>query len=338
MDASSGGHPPRLLDQVARAAMARHLSASTRNAYVRWIRRFVLFHRKRHPRDLGVTEVNAFLTHLAVEAHVSASTQNQALSALLFLYGTVLEQPLGMLEGVVRAKRPRRLPVVLTPNEVCRVLARLEGVPLMVALLLYGAGMRLMEALRLRVKDLDFETNEITICAAKGNKDRVSVLPHRVKSLLQEHLERTRMHHDREVRRGWGVVQVPHALDRKYPGLGEKWAWQWVFPAKGYYLDRQLDRHFQHHYHETQMQKAMRAAVVAAGIEKHAGCHSLRHSFATHLLMRGSDIRTIQELLGHNDVKTTMIYTHVLNRGGRGVTSPLDALEGFSRQPPTTGP
>ncbi len=313
--------------------MARHLSASTRKAYVRWIRRFVLFHRKRHPRDLGVTEVNAFLTHLAVEAHVSASTQNQALSALLFLYGAVLERPLGALEGVVRAKRPRRLPVVLTPDEVYRVLARMQGVPLMVALLLYGAGMRLMEALRLRVKDLDFETNEITIREAKGNKDRISVLPHRAKSLLQEHLESTRMHHNREVRRGFGEVRVPHALERKYPGLGQSWVWQWVFPAKGFYFDQLLGRHFQHHYHETQMQKAMRAAVLAAGIEKHAGCHSLRHSFATHLLMQGSDIRTIQELLGHTDVKTTMIYTHVLNRGGRGVTSPLDALEGFGGQP-----
>jgi integron integrase len=321
--------PPRLLDRVADAAIARHLSANTRKTYIRWIRRFVLFHRKRHPRDMGVAEVNAFLTHLAVEGHVSASTQNQALSALLFLYGPVLEQPLGLLEGVVRAKRPKRLPVVLTPDEVSRVLARLEGVPLMVALLLYGAGMRLNEALQLRVKDIDFETNEITIREAKGNKDRISVLPQRLKTLLQRQLTRNRVHHTNEVRDGRGCVQVPHALERKYPGIGQSWLWQWVFPAKGYYFDQERGRHFQYHYHETLMQKAMRVAVVSAGIEKQAGCHTLRHSFATHLLMRGSDIRTVQELLGHNDVKTTMIYTHVLNRGGRGVTSPLDELKGL---------
>ena len=320
---------PRLLDRVADAAIARHLSANTRKTYVRWIRRFVLFHRKRHPRDMGVAEVNAFLTHLAVDGHVSASTQNQALSALLFLYGPVLEQPLGLREGVGRAKRPKRLPGVLTPDEVSRVLARLDGVPLMVALLLYGAGMRLNEALSLRVKDIDFETNEITIREAKGNKDRISVLPQRLKTLLQRQLTRNRVHHTNEVRDGRGCVQVPHALERKYPGIGQSWLWQWVFPAKGYYFDQERGRHFQYHYHETLMQKAMRVAVVSAGIEKQAGCHTLRHSFATHLLMRGSDIRTVQELLGHNDVKTTMIYTHVLNRGGRGVTSPLDELKGL---------
>jgi integron integrase len=324
--------PPRLLARVADAATARHLSANTRKAYCRWIRRFVLFHHKQHPRDMGVAEVNAFLTHLAVEAHVSASTQNQALSALLFLYGPVLEQPLGALEGVVRAKRPKRLPVVLTQDEVGRVLARLEGVPLMVALLLYGAGMRLKEALTLRIKDIDFATNKVTIREAKGNKDRISVLPKRVQPLLQRHLERRRGDHTRELQDGRGCVRVPHALERKYPGAGQSWPWQWVFPAKGCYYDRQEGRHYQHHYHETLVQKPMRTAVVAAGIEKPAGCHTLRHSFATHLLMRGSDIRTVQELLGHNDVKTTMIYTHVLNRGGMGVTSPLDELDDLDRR------
>jgi len=319
--------PPRLLDRVADAATARHLSANTRKAYVRWIRRFILFHRKRHPQEMGVADVNAFLTHLAVAGRVSASTQNQALSALLFLYGTVLEQPLGMLKGVVRAKRPARLPTVLSPAEVKQVLARLEGVPLMVALLLYGAGMRLNEALKVRVKDINFDTNEVLIREAKGNKDRVSVLPRRARELLERQLARNRVNHANEVRDGRGFVQVPHALERKYPGVGQSWAWQWVFPAKRYYFDRDLGRHFQHHYHATLMQRAMREAVVAAGIGKPAGCHTLRHSFATHLLMRGSDIRTVQELLGHNDVKTTMIYTHVLNRGGRGVTSPLDVLD-----------
>lgn len=321
--------PPRLLDRVAAAAITRHLSLNTRKAYVRWVRRFVLFHRKRHPAEMGVQEVNAFLTSLAVDSHVSASTQNQALSALLFLYGAVLERPLDKLEGVVRARRPKRLPVVLTPDEVAKVLSHMEGVPLMVALLLYGAGMRLNEALQLRVKDIDFTTNEITIREAKGNKDRVSVLPRRVKGLLERQLERNLVHHTNEVQDGRGRVRVPDALERKYPGVGQTWPWQWVFPAKDYYFDRQVGRHFQHHYHETLMQKAMRTAVVAAAINKRAACHTLRHSFATHLLLRGSDIRTVQELLGHNDVKTTMIYTHVLNRGGRGVTSPLDQLEGL---------
>jgi integron integrase len=321
--------PPRLLDRVADTATTRHLSLNTRKAYVRWVRRFILFHRKRHPADMGLLEVNAFLTHLAVEGHVSASTQNQALSALLFLYGSVLERPLGKLEGVVRARRPKRLPVVLTPDEVARVLSHMQGVPLMVALLLYGAGMRLNEALQLRVKDIDFETNEITIREAKGNKDRVSVLPQRVRPLLQKHLALWQRHHTTEVAEGRGCVCVPHALERKYPGLGQSWPWQWVFPAKGYYFDRTLGRHFQHHYHETLVQRAMRQAVLQARISKPAGCHTLRHSFATHLLMQGSDIRTVQELLGHNDVKTTMIYTHVLNRGGRGVTSPLDQLTGL---------
>jgi integron integrase len=321
--------PPRLLDRVADVAATRHLAANTRKAYVRWVRRFVLFHRKRHPSDMGVAEVNAFLTHLAVDGHVSASTQNQALCALLFLYGAVLDRPLDKLEGVVRAKRPKRLPVVLTPEEVAKVLSHLQGVPLMVALLLYGAGMRLMEVLTLRTKDVDFARNELTIREAKGDKDRVSVLPQRVRPLLQKHLASCQGRHTAEVADGRGCVRVPHALERKYPGAGQSWQWQWVFPARGYYYDRALGRHFQHHFHETLVQRAMRQAVLQAHINKPAGCHTLRHSFATHLLMQGSDIRTVQELLGHNDVKTTMIYTHVLNRGGRGVTSPLDQLTGL---------
>jgi integron integrase len=322
--------PPRLLDRVAIAGKARHLSRNTQKAYIRWVRRFVVYHRKRHPSEMGVPEVNAFLTHLAVDGHVSASTQNQALCALLFLYAAVLERPLDKLEGVVRAKRPKRLPVVLTPEEVTKVLSHMQGIPLMVALLLYGAGMRLMEVLTLRTKDIDFSRNELTIRQAKGNKDRVSVLPQRVRPLLQKHLAICQSHHTAEAAEGRGCVWVPNALDRKYPGVGQTWQWQWVFPAKGYYFDRQLGRHFQHHYHETLVQRAMRQAVLQARINKPAGCHTLRHSFATHLLMQGSDIRTVQELLGHNDVKTTMIYTHVLNRGGRGVTSPLDQLTGLS--------
>lgn len=320
---------PRLLDRVAAEAAARHLARNTRDAYVRWVRRFVLFHRKRHPRDMGLPEVNNFLTHLAIDAHVAASTQNQALAALLFLYGTVLDQPLGHMEGVIRARRPTKLPTVLSPDEVRRVLSKLDGVPLMIGLLLYGAGMRLNEALQLRVKDLDFARNEIMIREAKGNKDRVSVLPQKVRMMLHQHLDVYRRRHATEVEDGRGWVRVPYALERKYPGAGQNWVWQWVFPAKSLYFDRELLRHFRHHVHETTMQKAMREAVLSAGITKPAGCHTMRHSFATHLLMRGSDIRTVQELLGHKDVKTTMIYTHVLNRGGQGVASPLDSLEGF---------
>lgn len=316
-----------LLDRVAETARACHLARTTERAYVRWVRSYVTFHRRRHPRDMGVVEVNAFLTNLAVERHVSASTQNQALSALLFLYGKVLEQPLARLDGVIRARRSHRLPVVMTPEEVGRVLERLDDVPLMVALLLYGAGMRLMEALRLRVKDIDFTLNEITVREGKGGKDRVTVLPQRVRSTLRAHLDRCRRRHAREVDEGRGCVRLPHALERKYPGMGQAWEWQWVFPARGYYVDRDACREFQHHYHESRVQKAVSQAVSRAGINKPASCHTLRHSFATHLLMQGSDIRTVQELLGHNDVRTTMIYTHVLNRGGRGVTSPLDRLE-----------
>jgi integron integrase len=320
---------PRLLDRVAQEAAARHLARNTRKAYVSWVRRFILFHRKRHPQDMGLAEVNSFLTYLAVDAHVAASTQNQALSALLFLYGTVLEQPLGKLKGVIRARRPTRLPTVLTPDEVRRVLTKLEGIPLMIGLLLYGAGMRLNEVLQLRVKDLDFSRNEVLIRQAKGNKDRVTMLPQKVRPLLQRHLEVQRRRHIEEVENDGGWVRVPHALERKYPGVGQSGAWQWVFPAKSTYFDRDLLRHFRHHVHATTMQKAMKTAVLEAGITKPAGCHTMRHSFATHLLMRGSDIRTVQELLGHKDVKTTMIYTHVLNRGGRGVASPLDSLEGL---------
>jgi integron integrase len=278
---------------------------------------------------MGLAEVNSFLSHLAIDAHVAASTQNQALSALLFLYGTVLEQPLGLVEGVVRARRPKRLPTVLSPDEIRRVLSNLDGVPLMIGLLLYGAGMRLNEVLRLRVKDIDFMQNEVMIREAKGNKDRVTVLPQKVRTMLQRHLDDQRRRHAEEVEHDRGWVRVPYALERKYPGAGQSWAWQWVFPAKGTYFDREFLRHFRHHVHETTMQKAMKAAVQAAGITKPAGCHTMRHSFATHLMMRGSDIRTVQELLGHQDVKTTMIYTHVLNRGGRGVASPLDSMDGL---------
>ncbi len=317
---------PRLLDRLHEAMRVRHLARSTERVYVYWVRRFILHHGKRHPADMGEAEVNGFLTWLAVEGHVSASTQNQALAAILFLYATVIGRPLGRLEGVVRARRPRRLPVVLTPEEVGRVLATLSGEPWLVAMLLYGAGLRLMEALRLRVKDVDFERRELTIREAKGNKDRVTVLPGGLVEPLARHLDGWRRVHAQKLERGLGRVRLPGAIGRKYPAADRSWPWQWVFPADRVYRDRETGGVFRHHVHESTIQRSVHAAVVRAGICKRASCHTLRHSFATHLLQDGYDIRTVQELLGHNDVKTTMIYTHVLNAGGRGVRSPADRL------------
>ena len=275
---------------------------------------------------MGEREVNAFLTDLAVRGNVSASTQNQALAALLFLYDAVLDRPLDRIEGVVRARRPRRLPVVLNHDEVARVMQHFQGEPWMVAMLLYGAAMRLMEALRLRVKDVDFKRRELLIREAKGNKDRITVLPTALVEPLSRHLAAWRLHHAEEDSQGRGRVRLPEALDRKYPEAGRAWAWQWVFPAARCYRDRETGGIFRHHIHESMIQRSMHEAARAAGIMKRASCHTLRHSFATHLLLDGYDIRTVQELLGHNDVKTTMIYTHVLNRGGRGVQSPADRL------------
>jgi len=326
----SGDRQPRLLEQVRQVAQVRRLAASTERAYAHWVRRFVVFHRRTHPRELGEREVAAFLTHLAAREHVAASTQNQALAALLFLYEHVLGRPLSQMEGIVRARRPKRLPTVLTPEEVARVLALMSGDPHLVAMLLYGAGMRLMEALRLRVKDVDMQRGEITIREAKGNKDRVTVLPDCLKGPLAEVLHRGRRFHATEAAEGRGRVLLPGALARKHPAAEQAWVWQWVFPASTYFRDRDTGRRYRHHLHETVIQRAIREAVARSGIAKRATCHTLRHSFATHLLQAGYDIRTVQELLGHNDVKTTMIYTHVLNRGGKGVTSPLDKLDGFA--------
>jgi integron integrase len=306
------------------AVRARHYSPRTEKAYVMWVRRFVLFHAKRHPSAMGGAEVTAFLSHLASSRRVSASTQNQALSALLFLYRQVLGQELEWMEGIVRAKRPVRVPVVLTRDEVRAVLAEIHGTPWLMASLLYGAGLRLLECCRLRVKDVDFERNEITVRDGKGRKDRVTLLPARLKRHLATHLDRVRAQHERDLREGAGAVQLPYAIERKYPRAASEWAWQWVFPATRFYTDAESHVHRRHHLHESVVQRAMGEAVRAAGIAKHAGCHTLRHSFATHLLESGYDIRTIQELLGHSDVSTTMVYTHVLNRGGRGVRSPLD--------------
>ncbi len=308
------------------AMRVRHLARNTEKAYVQWVRRFILHHGKRHPAEMGEAEVNVFLTALAVERHVAAATQNQALAALLFLYAEVLGRPLGRMEGVVRARRPRRLPVVLTRDEVLRVLSRLDGESWLVAMLLYGAGLRLLEALSLRVKDVDVARRELLVRRAKGDKDRVTVLPGTLVEPLSRHLAAWRRRHAEDDVRGFGRVRLPGALARKYPAADRSWPWQWVFPAARCYRDREAGGFFRHHLHESTIQRSMRSAVVAAGITKRASCHTLRHSFATHLLLDGYDIRTVQELLGHNDVKTTMIYTHVLNAGGRGVQSPADRL------------
>ncbi len=318
---------PRLLDCLRAALRARHYSLRTEEAYVGWVRRYVLFHGKRHPDEMGEAEINAFLTDLAVTKKVSASNQNQALSALLFLYRDVLGKSLDSLGDVVRARRPARLPVVLSTSEVKAVLSRLDGTPRLVATLLYGSGLRLMEALRLRVKDVDFALNQILVRDGKGQKDRRTMLPEALKPALHDHLADVKALHDADSASGFGEVFVPEAILRKYPGAGTAWGWQYVFPAREKSRDPLAGTFRRHHLHESVVQRAMKVAVREAGIAKLASCHTLRHSFATHLLERGYDIRTIQELLGHRDVTTTMIYTHVLNQaGGRGVRSPLDGL------------
>lgn len=282
----------------------------------------------RHPRELGAGDVSQFLSSLAVEGKVSASTQNQALSALVFLYKDVLDMPVGWLSALVRAKRPARVPVVFTKDEVRRVLARMRGrgTPALVAGLLYGTGVRLLEGLRLRVKDIDFAKNEIVVRGGKGDRDRRTMLPERLKGPLLKHLAAVRTQHERDVAEGAGCVELPGALDAKYPNAGREWGWQWVFPATRIYDDPRTGQRRRYHLHETVVQRAFKEAVRAAGIAKPGSCHTLRHSFATHLLEAGYDIRTVQELLGHRSLNTTMIYTHVLNRGGRGVQSPADTL------------
>ena len=323
------GYPrPRLLDRVREAVRTRHYSRRTEKAYVAWTKRYIFFHGKRHPAEMGAPEVTVFLSSLATDAKVAASTQNQALNALLFLYRVVLEQDLPWLDQVVRARRPQHLPVVLSREEVRAVLDRLDGTPHLMAVLLYGAGLRLLECARLRVKDVDFAANQIVVRRGKGAKDRVTMLPATTKPALIRHLQSARRQHDDDVRRGAGWVEMPDALARKYPNVGREWGWQWVFPATRIYTDSHSGQRRRHHLHESVLQRAVRNAVRAAGIPKPASCHTLRHSFATHLLEDGHDIRTVQELLGHRDVATTMIYTHVLNRGPAAVRSPADRLLG----------
>jgi len=323
-DAVTIAAKPRLLDEVRDRIRVKHYSLRTERAYVGWVRRFILFHDKRHPRDMGAPEVEAFLTHLAVAADVAAGTQNQALSALLFLYREVLGVELPWLESVTRARRPQRVPTVLTEAEVHRVLARLQGRDWLMASLLYGTGMRLMECVRLRVKDVDFARNEITVRDGKGSKDRRTVLPASLADPLRQQLARVREVLREDLTSAWVGVNLPHALARKYPNAGRDLAWQYLFPSVQRSRDPRDGALRRHHIDEKGLQRAVTRAVRAAGIAKAASCHTLRHSFATHLIEAGYDIRTVQELLGHKDVATTQIYTHVLNRGGRGVLSPLD--------------
>lgn len=316
--------PPRLLDRMRAGLLARHYSKRTVRAYVSWVRRFILFHGKRHPDEMGGAEVGAFLSSLATKGKVSASTQNQALAALLFLYQQVLGRELEWLGDLVHAKRPKQVPVVLGRREARDLLARLRGPAWLVCALLYGGGLRLLEALRLRVKDLDIERLEIVVRRGKGAKDRRTVLPTALIEPLRRHLAEVKALHEADLSSGAGAVVLPDALERKYPNAAREWGWQWLFPATRTYTDPETGDMRRHHLHETVIQRAVREAAVAAGITKPATPHTLRHSFATHLLEDGYDILTIQELLGHRDVSTTMIYTHVLNRGSHGVRSPLD--------------
>jgi integron integrase len=317
--------PPGLIQRYREELQARHYARRTVKTYEQWLRRFLRFHAMRHPRTMGSAEVNAFLRHLAVDLQVSPSTQNQALAALLFLYRELLESDLD-LEGLVRARARRRLPVVLTTAEVRAVLDRMDGTEALVAGLLYGSGLRLMEALRLRVKDLDFARSQITVRDGKGGKDRRTLLPRRLAEQLQGHLQEVRAVHQQDLAEGFGRVALPHALARKYPSASVEWGWQWVFPQHHRWRNPATGEVGRHHLDPSLIQKAMRRAVLAAGIHQPATPHTLRHSFATHLLERGQDIRTIQELMGHSDLNTTMIYTHVLNRGPLGVSSPADLL------------
>lgn len=322
---------PKLFQQMRDVLRHRHYSIRTEQCYVDWVRRFILFHNKRHPREMGEAQVTAFLTSLARDGNVAAATQNQALSALLFLYKEVLQLELGWMDGVERAKRPARVPVVLTKGEVRRVLSRMHGQHKLMAQLLYGSGLRLMECIRLRVKDVDFAYAHITVRDGKGAKDRITMLPTHLAPALRRHLVKVKAQHEEDLDAGFGSVYLPTALERKYANASREWCWQYVFPSTRLSKDPR-EEHWQdadvtlrrHHMNENVLQVAVKKAVRAAGLTKPASCHTLRHSFATHLLENGYDIRTVQELLGHKDVSTTMIYTHVLNRPGIGVKSPLD--------------
>lgn len=321
---TSPAEAPKLLDQVRGKIRLKHYSIRTEQAYLDWIKRFILHFDKQHPKDMGAGEVEQFLTYLAVEGKVAASTQNQAKSALLFLYREVLQIELPWLDNVEQARAPKRLPVVLTRHEVQAVLSRMQGTHWLIANMLYGTGMRIMECLRLRVKDVDFSRKEISIRDGKGFKDRVTMLPELLVNPFREHLKNVKILHDQDLAVGYGSVYMPNALEKKYPSASRDWGWQYTFPTTGMSTDPRSGEIRRHHIQDQAFQRAMKQAVRDANLVKPATPHTLRHSFATHLLEGGYDIRTVQELLGHSDVSTTMIYTHVLNKGGKGVVSPLD--------------
>ena len=326
-----GRASPRLYDRAVDVLRTKHYSPRTTKTYLHWMKRFLAFHDGTHPRDLGPDDINAFLTHLAVERKVAAATQNQAMQAILFLYKQVLEAPVGWIEGIIRAKRPKRLPVVLMPDEAVKILSLLKEPYSLVVGLQYGSGLRVMEALELRVKDVDFGRGELTVRSGKGDKDRMTMLPRSLIDRLQAHLSVVRSQHVEDLARGLGRVPMPTALARKFPNADREWAWQRVFPARTHYTDRETGVKYRHHLHESAVSKALHVAVRESGVAKKVTTHTFRHTFATDLLRAGYDIRTVQELLGHDDVRTTMIYTHVLNRGGLAVRSPLDgALENYT--------
>jgi integron integrase len=320
------GKPTRLLDQLRQELRCRHYSKRTEESYCAWVRRFIFFHNLRHPSEMGEKEINQFLSKLAIEGKISASTQNQALSALLFLYRNVLKREVDDLGDVVRARKTKRLPIVMTREEVRAVMSRLDGQVWVMACLMYGAGLRLNECLGLRVQDIDFGANQLAVRSGKGSKDRVTMLPQAAKQPLIEHLRRVKTIHERDLAEGHGRVNLPDALARKYRFAAHEWRWQFVFPQRNRWVNQHTGQQGRHHLDESIVQKAVTAAARGAGLVKRATCHTFRHSFATHLLESGYDIRTVQELLGHKDVRTTMVYTHVLNRGGMGVRSPMDAI------------
>lgn len=316
--------PKKLLDLVRDALRAKHYSYRTEQTYIDWIRRYIIFHQKRHPDNMGAVEIQAFITHLAVERKVAASTQNQALSAILFLYRIVLQKEISLPPSIVEISRPTRLPTVLSHREAISIISELRGIPRLMTKILYGSGLRLTECLHLRVKDIDFENHQIIVRSGKGDHDRVTILPDSVASEIKHVLQDVKALHEKDLHEGYGETALPHALHVKYPNAGREWIWQYIFPASQRSIDPLSGITRRHHLDETVLQKAVRQAALRIKIDKPVSPHTFRHSFATQLLQNGYDIRTIQELLGHKDIKTTMIYTHVLQRGGLAVKSPLD--------------
>ena len=322
----ASGKPIKLLDEVRYTIRTRHYSKRTEDSYINWIKRYIYYHQKRHPKEMDAKDINKFLTHLAVKEKVSASTQNQALCAIVYLYKNVLKKDVGDLGELVWAKKPKRIPVVFTKSEVKAVLSQLEGVKWLMGMLLYGAGLRLTECLRLRVKDIDFEYKQISVRDGKGEKDRITMLPEKVIEPLKEQMKYVKILFEKDIREDYTTVYLPYALERKYPNAGREFGWRYIFPSDKISKDPRTGIRRRHHIHESKLTKTVKQAVRRCGISKQVSCHTFRHSFATHLLEEGYDIRTVQELLGHSNVNTTMIYTHVINRGGMGVKSPADNL------------